>query len=174
MWRRMAQRDTGAVSALRDDGLEPRIDCGDVDHDGPADGEAEAADALRIDVVPPRDVAERGIEVATFDRAPGEGVAVALAVRAPVEEEHAVAMARQHARLGQELLAVRPPSMPQDDGRAAARRVIPAADSEPVGGRERNVLELEAVGGPARRHAGRMHRAELPANAPRRDGGQRE
>ena len=62
-----------------------------------ADGEAEAADAVGVDVGAGAQVVDAGEEVAVAG--PADGVALAPALSAWVEQQDAVAVADQHPRL---------------------------------------------------------------------------
>lgn len=78
-----------------DDGLEGVGLCGCLQHQFTAEGQAEAADALRIDVGAAAEIVEGGLDVAIA--APAVRVTLALADAAGVEDQHAVPVAREQA-----------------------------------------------------------------------------
>ena len=86
-----APSETIALSAVRLGG--------GLDHHLASDREADAADPLGVDVGTAPEELHGGVEVALALPSPGVRVAVALAFAAPVEEEDAVAMAREQPAL---------------------------------------------------------------------------
>ncbi len=112
--------------ALGDDGAQRLRVRGGLEQQLAADGEAEAADARRIDVRAGGAGRRGGAQVA-FAR-PAEGVVVALAraLAAAVEQEHAVAVADEHPRVRYRLRAARE----GDDRRAVARRDVPGVEPD--------------------------------------------
>ena len=93
-----------------------------LDHHLAADGEADAADAVRVDVRPPLQVRDGGLDVRVAAPAPGVRLALALAFAAAVEEQHAVAVAGEHPRLLLRAVA----AGERDHRRAVARGDVPA------------------------------------------------
>ena len=63
-----------------------------------SDREADTADAPVVDVRARPQIGDRGVEVTLGAPSEDVRIAVALALSAPVEEQDAVAMTRQHAR----------------------------------------------------------------------------
>ena len=105
-------------------------------HQLAADGETDAADPSRFDVGPVLEELDRRVDV--FLAAPAEDVAVALAgaLTAAVEEQDAVAVAGEHARV----LLWAAAAGEGDDGSAVLRGDVPALEPEAVAGREGHVL----------------------------------
>ena len=85
-------------------------------------------------------VRDGGLDVLVAAPAPGVGPALAAALAAAVEEQHAVAVAGEHARLALRAVAARE----GDDRGAVARGDVPALELEPVAGRELHVLVSDA------------------------------
>ena len=115
-----------------------------LEHHLAADGEADAADAVRVDVGTLLQVGDRGLDVAVAAPAEGVRVPVAAALAAAVEEQHAVAVRGQHPGLLLRAVA----AGEGDDGGAVARRDVPALELQPVARGEAHVLvgDAEAVG----------------------------
>ena len=90
--------DRAAARALGDDRPERRrLGCS-LDHHLAADREADAADPIRIDVGPALQVRDGGVDVALALPAEQVRVALALALAATVEEQHAVAVPCEELR----------------------------------------------------------------------------
>ena len=139
------------TGAFGDHGLELLVRGGGLEHHLAADGEADAADPVRIDVGPALEVLDRGVDVLAAAPAPGVRLTFALALAAAVEQQHPVAVPGEHARLPLRAAA----AGEGDHGRAVLRRDVPALELEPVGGRELHVLERRRRGGSAARRRGR-------------------
>ena len=107
-----------------------------MDHHLAADGEAEAADLLGVDVGAAAQVVGGGVEIPLAVPAEEVRVAFAGALAAPVEEEDAVAVADEHARLP---LRPRAPREGDDSG-AVPRGHEPALEAQAVARREGDVL----------------------------------
>ncbi len=86
------------------------------------------------------EVGDRGLDVSFAAPAPAVRLALAVALAAAVEEQHAVAVAGEHARLGLRAVA----AGERDHGRTVLGRHVPALELEPVGGGERDVLVGDA------------------------------
>ena len=126
--------------AVGDDRGQLRAACSGLEHHLAADREADAGDALGIDVGPVLEEPDRRVDVAVPAPAPGVRLAVAAALAAAVEEQHAVAVPGEHARL----LLRAAPAGEGDDGGAVARRDVPALELEPVARLEGHVLVGDA------------------------------
>ena len=124
-----------------------------------ADGQTEARDPLRVDVRASLEEADRGPQVGLTVPAKRVEVAVAVALAAPVEQQHAVAVAHEEPGAGDR--AARP-AREDDHRRTVARRDVPGGEVEPVGCRERHAL----VRTPEVR---RRHRAPDPVSCDDRD-----
>ena len=111
-----------AACALGDDRLERRRLGRLLDHHLAADREADAADALGVDVGTALQEGDRRVDVTLAVPPEGVGVALALALAATVEEQHAVAVAGEHPRPS---LRSRPTGE-RDHGRPVLRRDVPA------------------------------------------------
>ena len=121
---------------------------GGLDHHLAADGEADAADPLGVDVGPALEVVDRGLDVRVAAPAPGVGLALAATLAATVEEQHAVAVPGEHPRRPLRAVA----AGERDHRGAVLRRDVPALELEPVAGRELHVLVGDAE--PVRRDDG--------------------
>ncbi len=117
-----------------------------LDHHLAADGEADAADPLRVDVGTMLQECDRRVDVSLALPAEEVRVAVALALAATVEEEDAVPVTGEQLR---PLLRARPAGE-RDHRRAVPRADVPAPQSQPVARRELHVLVGRAEIG--RRH----------------------
>ena len=144
----MSSVERPRAGALGDHGGELVGLGGGLEHHLAADREADAADAVRLDVGPVLQVRDRGLDVRLAAPAPGVRLAVAVALAAAVEQQHAVAVAGEHARLPLRAVAARE----RDHGGAVARRDVPALELEPVAGLELDVLVRDAE--VVRRHDG--------------------
>jgi hypothetical protein len=121
----------------------------------PADGQADPADPIRLDVAPAFQEVNGGAQV-LLAPVPGIGVriAIALALAAAVEDEDSVAVARKHAGG-----FLRPLAAEGDDHRrAVSRGHVRALQHEPVARVELDVLharaaEVDVIDGSAR-HVG--------------------
>ena len=101
-----------------------------------ADGEADPADPLGIDVGTAAEIRRGGVKISLAVPAEGVRIALARALAAAVEEQDAVAVADEHARV-----LLRPgASGERDHGGAVPRRHEPALEPEPVARREGDVL----------------------------------
>ena len=129
-----------AARALRHDRLERRRLGGRLDHHLAADGEADAADPLGVDVGAALQEGDGRVDVTLSLPAERVRVALALALAATVEEQHAVTVAGQHPRL----VLRSGPAGERDHGRAVLRRDVPALQLQAVARGELDVL----VGGP--------------------------
>ena len=105
------------AGALRGDGGQAAVLGRGLDHQLAADGQAEPADPVGVDVGARPQVGDRRLEVAVAAPAPAIGVAVALALAAAVEEQDAVAVPDEHARRRLRALAAR-----EGDHRGAVAR----------------------------------------------------
>ena len=113
-----------APGALRDDRLEGRRLRGGFEQDLAADRGAETADAVGIDIRPALEILGACDQVAVAG--PANGVALAPALSARVEQQHAVPVAREHPRL----LHGRAPG--KDDERHGSRGDVRRGQLEPV------------------------------------------
>jgi hypothetical protein len=101
-----------------------------------ADREPDAAYAVGVHVLARPQVLDRGLHVAVAIPSVGVRVTLALALAAAIEQQHAVAVPGEEARAALRTLAARE----RDDGRAVARRDVPALELEPVARLEADLL----------------------------------
>ena len=120
-----------------------------MEHQLAADGQPEAADALGVDVGPALEERDGGLDVLLALPAERVRVALALALTAAVEEQHAVAVPGEHARLRLGAVA----AGERDHGGAVLGRDVPAGELEPVARGERDLLVVGARGWPRARPA---------------------
>ena len=111
-----------------------------MEHQLAADGQPEAADALRVDVRAALEEGDGGLDVLLALPAERVRVALALALAAAVEEEHAVAVAGEHARVRLGSVA----TGEGDHGGTVLGRDVPAGELEPVARGERDLLVVGA------------------------------
>ena len=88
-----------ARRTLGHDRLERGVVRGGVNQHLAADRQPDPADPLRIDIRAATEIVDGGVEIAVADPAEDVRVAVARTLAAAVEEEDAVAVADEHARL---------------------------------------------------------------------------
>jgi hypothetical protein len=105
---------------------------GGLEQDFAADGEAESADAVRVDIGPRLEVCQGRLHVARTSPAERVRVALALSLAAPVEEQDPVAVLGEEPRRLLRALA----SRERDHGRTVARGQVPALELQPVARRE--------------------------------------
>ena len=132
--------------ALGDDRLERVRLGGGLEHQLAADREPDSADAIGIDVGPLAQERDRRLDVPVAVPADRVRIALAVALAAPVEQEHAVAVPDEHPGLPLRALA----AGESDHGGAVLRWHVPALELQPVVGREGDLLEVGAQLG--RRH----------------------
>ncbi len=143
--------ERAGAGAVGDDRLEAvRFGCG-LEECLAADGEADAADPVPVDVGALLEVRDGGVHVVVGIPAEGVGVAVALAFTAAVEQQHAVAVTDEHAR---RLLRASAAGR-GDHGSAVLRGHVPASERQTVTGPEGHVLVGGAQAGPQARPRGR-------------------
>ena len=97
--------DRADAGALGDDGAQPGVLRGGLEQHLAADGEPEAADALRVHVRAAGEEVDRGLQVGVAAPAVGVEVAVALAFAAPIEQQHAVSVPREQPGVGERAAA---------------------------------------------------------------------
>ena len=93
--------DRAYTRALGDDGAEPGVGGGGLEHHLAADREADPSDAAAGDVGPPLQPGDGGVDVPGPGPAEEVRVSLATVVAARVEQEHAVAVADEHPGLRQ-------------------------------------------------------------------------
>ena len=109
----------------------------------------------RVDVGPPGEPADGGVDGGLGVVAEPVGVALALAVAGVVERQHAVAVAGEHADVRGDALAAAARAVAEEHGRAVGGRDVPGGQRAAVGGLDRDLLVRDAERGlldlPARR-----------------------
>ena len=90
--------DRTFACALGYNSFESASSRGGFEHHLAADGEADAADPISLDIRAALQEADGGLDVLVPCPAPGIGVAFALAFATAVEQQNAVTVSREHAR----------------------------------------------------------------------------
>ena len=162
--RSSERRVPGAMGVLRPrrpvghDRAQARLARRGLEQDLGAERGAEACDPLRVDVRPPGQPVDGGVDGRLRVVAEAVGVAGALAVAGVVVREHAVAVAGEHAHVCDQALAAAARTVAEQHGRAIAGRDVPGGQLAVrgldrhllMGDVERGLLDLPARG--MRRH----------------------
>jgi hypothetical protein len=139
-----------------------------MEHQLASDGQPEAADPLRVHVGPALEEGDRGLDVLLAFPAEPVRVALAFARSAAVEQQDAIAVPYEHARLRLRAVAARE----RDHDGAVPGRHVPAGKLEAVARGERHPLVVRAQVGCG--HDGAPQVRVQVAPAQRRDHEQRD